>query len=70
MVCNGHSELTQSQPFILPAQLSHFRTWIEEEDEKEKKKERGRKDHARLVEAKAEVQGKGDLQLCASVFVN
>lgn len=65
----GHSELTQSQPFILPAQLSHFRTW-RGEDEKEKKKERGRKKHTKLVEARAEVQGKGDLQLRASVFVN
>lgn len=65
----GHSELTQSQPFILPAQLSHFRTW-REEDEKEKKKERGRKKHTKLVEARAKVQGKGNLQLCASVFVN
>lgn len=49
-----HSELTQSQPFILSAQLSHFREWMEEGNEEEKEKKRGgRKDHAKLVDARA-----------------
>ena len=57
----GHSWLTQSQPFILSARLLYLRKWTEG-DEEEKEKERGRmKDHAKLVKARAEAQGRSNL---------
>lgn len=52
----GRSGLTQSQPFISLARLAHFRMWTEEEEKEWGK----RNDHAKLVEARAEVQGRSD----------
>lgn len=54
----GCSGLTQNEPFVLLARLSHFRKWIKEWDEEEKEKERGRrKDYEILAEMRAEAQG-------------
>lgn len=41
--------MTQSPPFTLSARLSHLRKWTEEEV---REKEKGRKDHAKIVEAR------------------
>lgn len=42
--------MTQSPPFTLSARLSHLMKWTEEEVREEK--EKGRKDHAKIVEAR------------------
>lgn len=66
----GRSGLTQSHPFTLSARLSHLRIWTEgDEDEKEMERER-RKDHPKLVNARAEVHDRSDALLWASVSVS
>lgn len=65
------SGLTQSQPSILSARLSRFKMQREEGNEGEKETERGRRnDDVKLVEAKAEVRGRGDPQHWDSVSVS
>jgi len=61
MAPSGRSGLAQSQPFILSARLSHLRRWIAEGfgEGTETKSGKENKDHAKLVESRAESQGWG-----------
>lgn len=59
MEYKGRSGLSQSKSFNLSAWLSHFWMWTEVDEEDKKRRRRG-KDNARLVEVKAEVQGRGN----------